>query len=266
MAAFGALALGPLLGGALRLAEALGEKRTVQHQLAGVIDPFVGHGAVRALDGVVRRGDAAANGLLAEVLAVAVALFAGSRLFYALQRALHVMWRTPLRGATALGSTIASFFAAGVLSVCVIGGLTAVIFGSAAFAAAARGASVHGGLATLGVRVGVAVLGALVLAPVVAALFRWLPGVHLTWGDVWIGALTTTIGFAGAQLAIGTYLQFVDLPWTYGSAASVVVVLLWLYYSSYVFLLGAEFTMVYAREAGSLRARAPGPSGSSPPS
>ena len=252
MAAFAALALGPLLAGALRVAEALGNERSVQHDLARVIDPFVGHGAVRAIDGVVRHGDPATHGVLAEILAVVIALFAGSRLFYALQRALHVMWRTPLRGSTGLGSTVASFFAAGVLSVCAIGGLTATIFGSAAFAAAAHGAGVHGPLAALGVRVGVAVLGAAILAPVVALLFRWLPGVHLTWGDVWIGALTTTIGFAGAQLVIGSYLQFVNLPWTYGSSASVIVVLLWLYYSSYVFLLGAEFTMVYAREAGSL--------------
>jgi membrane protein len=58
-----------------------------------------------------------------------------------------------------------------------------------------------------------------------------------------------------AQFGIAFYLSSVNLPWTYGSAASVIVVLLWLYYSSYLFLLGAEFTLVYARECGSLRER-----------
>ena len=102
---------------------------------------------------------------------------------------------------------------------------------------------------------GVAALAAVILAPVVAALFKWLPGTGLAWTDVWIGALTTTVGFAFAQLAIGAYLAYVNLPWTYGSAASVIVVLLWLYYSSYVFLLGAEFTQVYAGMFGSRRER-----------
>jgi membrane protein len=91
------------------------------------------------------------------------------------------------------------------------------------------------------------------LAPIVATLFRWLAGDALAWGDLWIGAFTTAIGFAFAQLAIGLYLASVNLPWTYGSAASLIVILLWLYYSSYLFLLGAEFTDVYARRLGSLR-------------
>jgi len=106
-----------------------------------------------------------------------------------------------------------------------------------------------------GVRVGIAILGAVILAPIVAALFKWLPGTDLAWGDVWIGALTTTAGFAIAQFAISIYLRLVNLPWTYGSAASLIVVLLWLYYSSYLFLLGAEFTQVYAHMFGSLRDR-----------
>jgi membrane protein len=105
--------------------------------------------------------------------------------------------------------------------------------------------------------VGASLVGAALLTPVVAALFKWLPGAGLTWGDVWIGALTTTIGFALAQFAIGFYLAEVNLPWTYGSASSLVVVLLWLYYSSYLYLLGAEFTYVYAHELGSMRTTPP---------
>jgi membrane protein len=252
LAAFAALALAPLLVITLRVAEALGGERIVLHGLALVINPIVGHGGVRALNGVVGNARDAHNRIPATILAVVVALFAGSRLFYALQRALHAMWNTPMRRSSNLLTTLGAYLAAGFLSVCVIGGMTALIFGSAIFAAAAHGAGGHGMLASVGVRGGIAVLGALILTPVVAGLFRWLPGTDLTWGDVWIGALTTSVGFALAQLAIGFYLASVNLPWTYGSAASLIVVLLWLYYSSYLFLLGAEFTYVYTREVGSL--------------
>lgn len=251
MAAFAALALAPLLVIALRVAEALGGERPMLHALALVIDPIVGHGGVRALSGTeALHGHA--SGVLTVLLSAAIAIFAGSRLFYALQRALHAMWETPVRHRATPLVTVASFFAAALLAVCAIGATTAVIFGSAAASVAVRDFGVHGALATLAVRVAIVISGSAVLAPVVAVLFRWLPGAALHWSDVWIGALTTTVGFALAQFGIGTYLAYVNLPWTYGSAASVMLVLLWLYYSSYLFLLGAEFTVVYAREVGSL--------------
>lgn len=253
MAAFAALALAPLLMIALRIAEAVGGETMVLHALAFVIDPIVGRGGVRVLNGVVAHTQSPAGGVPATIIAVVIALFGGSRLFYALQRALHLMWNTPAARHTGLAGTVAAFVAAGLLAIFVVAGMTIMIFGSAAFVAAAHQAGVHGRLASVGARIAIALLGALLLAPVVAALFRWLAGDALTWGDVWIGAATTAIGFALAQVAIGLYLASVNLPWTYGSAASLVVILLWLYYSSYLFLLGAEFTDVYARRLGSLR-------------
>jgi membrane protein len=253
MAAFAALALAPLLVITLRVAESIGGRRTVVHGLALVITPFVGHGGVRSLEAVAGNGG---NGALTTVLSVAIALFAGSRLFYAVQRALHAMWDTPFRRSANLLGTVVSFLAAGALSVIVIAGMTVLVFGTAAISFAVHGGGAQGVLASAGVRAGIALLGAAILAPVVAALFKWLPGTELAWGDVWIGALTTTIGFSLAQFAIGVYLAKVNLPWTYGSAASLIVVLLWLYYSAYLFLLGAEFTHVYARELGSRRGQA----------
>jgi membrane protein len=253
MAAFAALALAPLLVIALHVAESFGDERVVLHGLALVINPIVGHGGVRALNGVVANSRGPHGGALTTALSVVIALFAGSRLFYALQRALHAMWKTPMHRQSGFTTAVVSFLAAGALSVCVIGGMTAIVFGSAAFAAAAQAAGAHGLAATIGIHAGIGVIGALILAPVVAALFKWLPGTHLAWTDVWIGALTTAFGFALAQSAIGIYLATENLPWTYGSAASLIVVLLWLYYSAYLFLLGAEFTHVYAREVGSLR-------------
>lgn len=253
MAAFAALALAPLLVITLRVAEAIGGRSAVVHALGLVISPITGRGAVSSLDAVAGNARTAGNSVLATALSVLIALFAGSRLFYAMQRALHAMWDTPMRRTSNAGATVLSFLVAAVLSVCFIAVLTLVIFGSAVFSAAVHGAGARGAFASAGIRAGVSVLGALVFAPIVAGLFKWLPGAKLAWGDVWIGALTTTIGFAFAQFAIGVYLRNVNLPWTYGSASSVIVILLWLYYSAYLFLLGAEFTYVYATEYGSRR-------------
>jgi membrane protein len=253
MAAFAALALAPLLLIVLHIADVLGGEASTRHGLAVAIDPIAGHGAVRALIDAGAGARNAAKSITTTVVSVTIALFAGSRLFYALQRALHAMWDTPIRRKGNLTTTIVSFLGAGALSVCAITGLTAIVFGSAALSIAARATGTHGVLETVGIHVGLGLLGALILTPVVAALFKWLPGTRLDWSDVWIGALTTTIGFAISQSAIGIYLATVNLPWTYGSAASLIVLLLWLYYSAYLFLLGAEFTHVYAREVGSLR-------------
>jgi membrane protein len=256
MAAFGALALAPLLLITLRIAEALGTERLVLHGLAMVIDPIVGHGGVRALNlGIESHG--LAQRVVPTVVSAVIALFGGTRLFYAVQRALHAMWDTPLRRGPSLPATIAAFIVAGALSVIVIGALTALVFGSAAAAAAIHAFGARGELAAFGARAAIVVVGALILFPIVAGLFRWLPGTSLTWKDVSIGAAATTIGFSLAQFVIGEYLHRVNLPWTYGSAASVILILLWLYYSSYLFLLGAEFTYVYAREYGSQRNATP---------
>jgi len=258
MAAFAALALAPLLVITMRVAEAVGGQTLVLHALALIIDPIVGHGGVRSLDGIAAHGQGPAGGLVPTALASVIALFGGSRLFYALQRALHLMWNTPAARSAGTAETIAAFVAAGLLAAGVVAAMTVLIFGSAAFVAAAHSAGVHGALASAGARAGIALTGAVLLTPIVAGLFRWLAAGALTWGDVWIGACTTATGFALAQLAIGIYLASVNLPWTYGSAASLIVILLWLYYSSYLFLFGAEFTIVYARRLGSLRGVSPG--------
>jgi len=86
-----------------------------------------------------------------------------------------------------------------------------------------------------------------------AMMFRWLPDTPVAWNDVWLGAIITGALVELGKLAIGLYIGKQGLESTYGAAASIVVVLIWVYYSSQIVLLGAEFTNVYARRYGSLR-------------
>jgi membrane protein len=90
-----------------------------------------------------------------------------------------------------------------------------------------------------------------------AMLYKSLPNAPVAWKDVWTGALITAVLFSGGRLIIGIYLGRTALASAYGAAGTLVVLLLWLYYSAQVFLFGAEFTAAYARyRSGRQRERA----------
>jgi hypothetical protein len=84
-----------------------------------------------------------------------------------------------------------------------------------------------------------------------AAIFKILPDVDNAWSDVWIGAVVTAALFTVGKSLIGVYIGRMALDSTYGTAASLLVVLVWIYYSSLILFFGAEFTHVYARRRGS---------------
>ena len=83
-----------------------------------------------------------------------------------------------------------------------------------------------------------------------AMLYRFLPDVRLRWRDVTTGAFVTAVLFTIGQQLIGLYLGQSSVASTYGAAGSVMILLLWVYYSCQILLLGAEFTRVYAQRTG----------------
>jgi membrane protein len=86
-----------------------------------------------------------------------------------------------------------------------------------------------------------------------AMMFKWMPDAKIAWRDVWLGAAVTACLFEVGKFLIGIYIGKQGLESTYGAAASLVVVLIWVYYASQIVLLGAEFTRAYALRLGSLR-------------
>jgi membrane protein len=94
-----------------------------------------------------------------------------------------------------------------------------------------------------------------VITLLVAAIFKILPDVDNVWSDVWIGSLETAVLFTVGKSLIGIYIGRTALDSTYGAAASLVVLLVWIYYSALILFLGAEFTQVYAHRRGSQRGR-----------
>jgi membrane protein len=90
-----------------------------------------------------------------------------------------------------------------------------------------------------------------------AMIYKYVPNEVITWSDVWIGAVITALLFTIGKSLIGIYLGRSAFNSAYGAAGSLVVLLLWIYYSAQIFLLGAEVTCVITYEYGSRRARAP---------
>ncbi len=96
-------------------------------------------------------------------------------------------------------------------------------------------------------------LSFLVITVVFAMIYKIVPRVRIDWKDVWIGAATTSLLFTVGKFIIGVYIGRSGIASGFGAAASLVVVLVWVYYSAQIFLLGAEFTRAYAHKFGSRR-------------
>ena len=84
-----------------------------------------------------------------------------------------------------------------------------------------------------------------------AIMYRVLPSVHVAWQDVWRGAFVTAVLFTIGKFLIGLYLGKAGVTSGFGAAGSIVVLLVWVFYSAQIFLLGAEFTWLYAHSQGS---------------
>jgi membrane protein len=95
------------------------------------------------------------------------------------------------------------------------------------------------------------VLSLAVVTGLFALMFKVLPDAKVAWNDVWIGALLTALFFTIGKFAIGLYLGKSDVGSAYGAAGSLVILLVWVYYSAQILLFGAEFTQVYANKLGS---------------
>jgi membrane protein len=92
------------------------------------------------------------------------------------------------------------------------------------------------------------IISFLVITLLFAVMFKWSPDAQVMWRDVWLGAGVTALLFEIGKFLIGIYIGKQGLESTYGAAASIVIVLIWVYYSAQIVLFGAEFTNVRAKQ------------------
>jgi membrane protein len=250
LAYYSVFSLAPLLIIAISIAGAFfGEEAArgaIQGQIAGAIGSDAAKGLEEMIEGA-RKSDAA--GAMAFV-GVVLLLVAASGVFGQLQDALNTIWE--IDGKTAGG--VWGFVKARFLSMTMVLGTGFLLLVSLLLSAGVTAATdalerlvpvpgfvwqIVSFLVSLGV-----------VTILFAMIFKVLPDANVKWNHVWIGALMTAALFTVGKFLLALYLGRRDAASTYGAAGALVLVLMWVYYSSLILLFGAEFTQVYARSRG----------------
>ena len=253
IAYYAMFSLAPLLLLAVLVAGQFLSSGTVLDDLfgpAGIVAQNLGLEAADFLSGLIDT-DALQKGSVIASIAACVTLFMGATgLFVQLQDALNSMWGAdpgPPQGlVNVLWTRVKSF-----LMILGIGLLLIAFLGVNTYLSAiAQRLGDTIGAGAFFVRAGTALLSVLFLAPVFAGIYKVLPDVKLEWREVWVGGFFTSTLFTLGQLGIGLYLGQAAPGSAFGAAATLIVLLLWIYYSAMIFFFGAEVTWVYSQRFG----------------
>jgi membrane protein len=231
-----------------RFMDPLEVQRAIVAQVGGLIGE-AGSGQVSAIIAHAHRGDDTASvGTLLSILALA---FGATASFAQLQNALNRIWRVkpdPRRNQLRV-FLVKRIFSFGIV-VTVIFLLLVSLAVSTALSAATTRLTGGVGAPTALLEAATSLGSFVVIAALFALMYRFLPDARISWGDVRAGAVGSALLFVLGKSVIGLYLGSSDPGKAYGAAGSLAVVLIWVYYTSMVLLLGAEFTELWAERYG----------------
>ena len=238
------LSLAPLVILVIAIAAFVFGHSAAQNQLLGQVESMVGRQGSEAVKGMIEQAQKPVSGAFASIIGVITLLFGASGVFGELRSALNKISNVkPTSEGGVWGIIKERFFSFGM--VLAVGFLLLVsLMISAALAAVGK---FFGGFLPMPESVLTAINFVLSLAGatvVFALIFRYVPDTKIAWKDIWIGATVTALLFTLGKFLIGLYLGKAAVGSAYGAAGSLIVVLVWVYYSAMIFLFGAEFTRV----------------------
>lgn len=227
----------------------LGQK-AARAEVVAHVRRLVGDAAARLTQQLLQQVALTASGIVTAILGVAMFLLGVTAVFAALQGALNTIWNVPMPQGQQVRRffhrrTVAFFLVVGVGVLSLVGVVATAVLG--AVAAVLERILPGGLLLWYGSDLVASLAGATAFF---AMIYKILPDVALTWGDVWRGAVITAVFFVVGKILVGWYLSSAAVGSVYGAAGSIVVVLFWVYYSAQIVLLGAEFTQAYVRARG----------------
>ncbi|MDQ2780817.1 MAG: YihY/virulence factor BrkB family protein, partial [Pseudomonadota bacterium] len=226
------------------------------------LNGLMGSEAATAVQGLLAAASKPKEGILATVIGVVVVLVGATTVFGELQDALDRIWRAPAKDKS--GGVIrllrTRFLSFGLILAIAFLLMVSLIVSAVIAALGHWWGPMFGTWEVLAQGVTFA-FGLLVTIFGFAMIYKLMPRATVQWHDVWIGAIVTAVLFSVGRLLIGLYIGKSGIASGYGAAGSLVVVFLWVYYSAQIFLLGAEFTWVYATHYGSKRELAEVPTG-----
>jgi membrane protein len=245
--------LAPLLVIVIAIAGALFGREAAQGQIVEQVSGLVGREGAVAVESLLRSVDQPGKGLVAGLISMVVLLIGATTVFAELQSALDRIWHVPEREKP---SGVWAVLRARLLSFGLILGLAFLLMVSLLVSAALAAFGSWFGCLVPGWELMLQSLNVLISLGIVtvlfAMIFKLMPTARIAWRDVWIGAGVTALLFELGKLAIGLYLGKSGVNESFAAAGSLVVLVAWVYYAAQIFLLGAEFTKVYANEHGSV--------------
>jgi membrane protein len=256
LAFYTVFSLGPILLLAVAVAGFFFGRGTAQGEVYQQMTYLIGPQAAAQVQMVLQHAHRPAAGLVATAISLVTLLLSADTALVELKSGLDEIWSVPAEARRWYWD----YLRTRLLSVALIFALGMLLLASLLFSAALGGLeALSRGIFVVGVilRWTSSLVSFGLAALLFATIYKVLPSVRLAWKDVAFGALTTAVLFIVGKYAIGAYLGSSTVASTYGAAGSVIVVLLWVYYSAQVFLLGAELTRGYACRFGSRRGTAP---------
>ncbi|WP_338663567.1 YihY/virulence factor BrkB family protein [Pararoseomonas sp. SCSIO 73927] len=263
IACYTLFSIAPLLVLAVAIAGFFFGKDTVSEAVSAQLTGLVGQEGGKAIEEVMKGQQSSGSGGIAALIGFGILFITASGVFAELQGALNVIW-----AAEAKPVSVGALVKARALSVGLVGATGFLLLVSLMVSAllSAFGSWLTGFVPALEILLKVVnfVVGLGFTALLFGAIYKILPDRHLAWRDVAVGAIITAFLFSLGKTVIGWYIGGSGMTQSYGAAGALIVVLLWVYYSAQVFLLGAEFTRAWAAREGAWKGRMPARGASAP--
>jgi membrane protein len=242
--------LAPLLLLVISIAGLAFGRAAAEGRIFGELSGLVGSDAARLIQAAVAKAHQTKGGVLGTIIGLVALLAGATGVVVELQDALDTVWKVkpkPNRGVRGVVRTrllsVAMILSLGFLL------LVSLVVSAALSALTGWLRGMFGDVAVIGWFVdGVVALA--VISTLIALIYKILPDAEVAWRDVWIGAIATALLFMIGKYLIGLYIGRASVGSAFGAAGSLAVLLVWIYYSAQIVLLGAEFTRVYANRFG----------------
>lgn len=246
------LSLAPLLVVVVAFAGAVYGEEAARGHIVAQLSDLVGKTGATAIEDVIKQARQPAVGLLATFAGLITLFFGATGVVAELRDALNTIYEIPSPEVSGLKSVIL-FVRERFFSFTLVVGVGFLLLVSLAInaALAAMGTWFMGWLPALVLQILSTLVSWVIITVLFAGIYKTLPDVTIEWRDVMLGAAVTSLLFNLGKFAIGLYLGSSSVASAYGAAGSLVVLLIWVYYSAQIFFLGAEFTQIFANRYGS---------------
>jgi membrane protein len=251
---YSVFSMAPLLLIVISVAGLVFGEEAARGELFGQLAGLMGADAAKTLETLLASVNKPAQGIVSTLIGLGVLLVGATTVFGELQNALDRIWRAPARNTS---GGLWNLLHTRLLSFGMVLGIAFLLMVSLVLGAVVSALGKWWGDAFVGWEIAAQliniVLGFALTTGVFAMIYKIMPRVQVRWYDVWIGAAATALLFTLGRFLIGLYIGKSGVASSFGAAGSLIVIFVWVYYSAQVFLMGAEFTWLYAKQYGSMR-------------